>query len=96
MEIIEIISYELNKVSDSIKVKFRMNEDSEDELRIDNIQLKEADDFGYVLITEDFGFFDDDSNEDDFSDYDDIDEYELKLFLNEYYMIYPDRTPERE
>jgi hypothetical protein len=96
MEIIEIISYEINKISDTIKVKFRMNEDSDDETRVDEVELKEADDFGYVLITEDFGFYDDESNEDEFFNNNDIDEHELKLFLNEYYMIYSERIPEKE
>jgi hypothetical protein len=94
MEIIEIISYELNHTSDIVEVKFRMNEDSDDEIRTDKIEMKEADDFGYILITEDFGFYDDE--EDDFLNYNDIDENELLIFLNEYYMIYPDRLPEKE
>jgi hypothetical protein len=95
MEIIEIISYELNHTSDIVEVKFRMNEDSDDEIRTDKIEMREADDFGYILITEDFGFYDDDED-DDFLNYNDIDENELLIFLNEYYMIYPDRLPEKE
>lgn len=96
MEIIEIISYELNKTSDSLEVKFRINDDSEDEIRIGNVEMKEADDFGYVLIPEDFGFYDYEDDNDEFLKYDDIDEHELLSFLNEYYMIYPDRLPEKE
>ena len=96
MEIIEIISYEINKISDTIRIKFRMNEDSDDEMRVDDIELKEADDFGYILITEDFGFYDDESDDDEFFNNNDIDENELKLFLNEYYMIYSERIPEKE
>lgn len=96
MEIIEIISYELNKTSDSLEVKFRINDDSEDEIRIGNVEMKEADDFGYVLISEDFGFYDYEDDNDEFLKYDDIDEHELLSFLNEYYMIYPDRLPEKE
>ena len=95
MEIIEILSYKLDPSKDSIIVKFRMNEDSDDELRTDNIELKESDDFGYTLITEDFGFFDDD-DDNDFMSYEDIDESQLLSFLNEYYMIYPDRVPVKE
>lgn len=96
MEIIEIISYELNKTSDSLEVKFRINDDSEDEIRIGNVEMKEADDFGYVLISEDFGFYDYEDDNDEFLKYDDIDEHELLSFLNEYYMIYSDRLPEKE
>lgn len=96
MEIIEIISYELNKTSDSLEVKFRINDDSEDEIRIGNVEMKEADDFGYVLIPEDFGFYDYEDDNDEFLKYDDIDEHELLSFLNEYYMIYSDRLPEKE
>lgn len=96
MEIIEIISYELNKTSDSLEVKFRINDDSEDEIRIGNVEMKEADDFGYVLISEDFGFYDYEDDNDEFLKYDDIDEHELLSFLNEYYIIYPDRLPEKE
>ena len=96
MEIIEIISYKLNKTSDTVEVKFRMNEDSEDEIRIDTIELKEADDFGYILINEDFGFYDDEDEDDELLNFNDIDENELMLFLNEYYMIYSERVPEKE
>ena len=96
MEIIEIISYELNKTSDSLEIKFRINDDSDDEIRTDNVEMKEADDFGYTLISEDFGFYDDEDDNDEFLKYDDIDENELHSFLNEYYMIYPDRLPEKE
>jgi len=95
MEIIEIISYELNHTSAIVEVMFRMNEDSDDEIRTDKIEMKEADDFGYILILDDFGFYDEDE-EDEFLNYNDIDENELLSFLNEYYMIYPDRIPEKE
>jgi len=95
MEIIEIISYELNHTSDIVEVKFRMNEDSDDEIRTDKIEMKEADDFGYILILDDFGFYDEEED-DEFLNYNDIDENELLSFLNEYYMIYPDRIPEKE
>lgn len=95
MEIIEIISYELNHTSDIVEVKFRMNEDSDDEIRTDKIEMKEADDFGYILILDDFGFYDEEED-DEFLNYNDIDESELLIFLNEYYMIYPDRLPEKE
>lgn len=96
MEIIEIISYKLDKTSDTLEVKFRMNEDLDDEFRVDTVEMKEADDFGYILINEDFGFYDDEDEDDEFINQNDIDEQQLLSFLNEYYMIYSERIPEKE
>jgi hypothetical protein len=90
MEVIEVITYQINHLDDTISVQFRMNEDSEFESRYDTIELTEADDFGFSLINEDIEFFDEDESEIEF---DDINENELHSFLNEYYMIYPDRLP---
>jgi hypothetical protein len=95
MEIVEILGYEVNHGNESIEVRFRMIEDSEGELRIDNIEMSEADDFGYVLISEDdFGFYQDE--DDDYIEPADVNETELVSFLNEYYMVYPDRLPKKE
>jgi hypothetical protein len=90
MEVIEVITYQINHLDDTITVQFRMNEDSNFESRYDTIELSESDDFGFNLINEGFDFFEDDEEEIEF---DDINEDELKTFLNEYYMIYPDRIP---
>ena len=96
MEIVEIISYYVNHSTDTIEVKFRLNEDSSDEIRVDEIELSESDDFGYVLIMEDLDFYDED-DDDDIDNLDDgVDEDELLSFLNEYYMIYPERLPSRD
>lgn len=92
MEIIEIISYHINHTDDTIIVEFRTTEDSNFEYRSDTIDLKESDDFGFNLINEDFDFFDED---DENLELDDINEDELFSFLNEYYMIYPDRLPKK-
>jgi hypothetical protein len=94
MEIVEILSYFVNNKKDTIEVKFRLSDDSDEEIRIDEIDLKESDDFGYSLIVEDFGFFEDE--EDDFLKDEDVNEDELKSFLNEYYMIYPERLPQKD
>ena len=96
MEVVEIISYFINNSKDTIEVKFRLNNDSSDEIRVDEIDLKESDDFGYMLIVEDFGFYDDDESDDEFINEDDVDENELISFLNEYYMIYPERLPAKD
>jgi len=93
MEVIEIISYQINHLDDTITVQFRMNEDSNFESRYDTIELSESDDFGFSLINEDMEFFDD---EEENIEFDDINENELQSFLNEYYMIYPDRLPKIE
>jgi hypothetical protein len=95
MEIIELISYNVNYGKDTIEVKFRMNEDDEDEVRTDIINLSEADDFGYTIIYEDFEF-DDDEDEEMFDDEDEVDEHELLNFLNEYYLIFQDRLPKKD
>lgn len=97
MEIVEILGYDLNHGSNSVEVRFRLIEDSEDEIRIGVVELKNADDFGYNLISEEFGFYDEEEDDEDgYTEYNDINESELISFLNEYYMIYPDRLPEKE
>lgn len=98
MEIVEILSYFINDSTDTIEIKFRLNEDDDSEIRFDEIDLREAKDFGYQLIVEDFDFFTDDDDEDDIKDFVDesIDEDELMAFINEYYMIYPERLPEKD
>ena len=98
MEIVEIISYYVNHSTDTIEVKFRLNEDNSDEIRIDEIELSESEDFGYVLITEDLDFYDEDDEYDIDTDNleEGVDEDELVSFLNEYYMIYPERLPVKD
>jgi|688.fasta_scaffold1898613_1 hypothetical protein len=97
MEIVEIISYFVNHSTDTIDVRFRFNNDEEDEIRVDVIDLKESDDFGYTLIVEDFDLFIDDEDEDDNNLLEDnVDEVELLSFLNEYYLIYPEKVPKKD
>jgi hypothetical protein len=96
MEIVEIISYFINHSTDTIDVRFRFNNDEEDEIRVDVIDLKESDDFGYSLIVEDFDLFIDDEDEDDNLLEDNVDEIELLSFLNEYYLIYPEKVPKKD
>jgi hypothetical protein len=98
MEIVEIISYFVNDSTDTIEIKFRLNEDDESELRFDEIELREAKEFGYQLVVEDLDFFTDEDEEDELGDFIDegIDEDELLSFINEYYMIYPERLPEKD
>ena len=72
--------------------------DSEDEVRNDIINLEEAEDFGYNLIenNNDFFQFDDEDGEDEFDDFVDVDEDSLISFLNEYYIVNPDKLPKTE
>jgi len=92
MEIIELFSFDINNETKIIEVEFRFNEDSEDEFRSDIIELEEINHFGYDLFNDSQPSLDD-----EFFEYNDenLDQNELKSFLNEYYIIYPDRIPKK-
>jgi len=98
MEITEIVSYFINEDSHTLDVTFRTTNDSDNEARVDTISLKEAKDFGYNLLTESFDFFSDEDyeSEDYDDDFLDVDEGELTNFLNEYYLVHPNRLPDSE
>jgi hypothetical protein len=98
MEIRELVSYYLYEDTKRIEVEFRLTLDSEDEVRNDIINLEEAEDFGYNLIEDNKDFFqsDDEDEDEDFDDFIDIDEDLLISFLNEYYVINPDKLPKTE
>jgi hypothetical protein len=97
MEIQELISYYLYEGTKRVEISFRLTTDSEDEIRNDIINLDEARDFGYDLMLENLDFFDleDDFEEDD-GDFQSIDEDVLISFLNEYYIVYPNKLPKVE
>jgi hypothetical protein len=108
MEIKELVSYYINESSKTLDVTFRLTTDGDDEIRTDQVQLDEVESFGYDFdnftentliemyneedddIDDLFGnFFDDElekGNEED----------EIKSFLNEYYLIYPDKLPKSD
>lgn len=98
MEIQELISYYLYEETKRIEVSFRLTLDSEDEIRNDVINLDDAKDFGYNLIQESFDFFDpdDEFEEDEDEDFQTIDEDILLSFLNEYYVVNPEKLPKVE
>jgi hypothetical protein len=98
MEIRELVSYYLYEDTKRIEVTFKLSLDSEDEVRNDIINLEEAEEFGYNLIenNNDFFQFDDEEDEEDFDDFVDIDEDLLISFLNEYYIVNPDKLPKPE
>ena len=99
MEIKEIISYYLNSDTNIIEVSFRTIDDEEDVLRNDTINYNIVEEYGFDLVTESFDFFHD---EDDFIEdfYEEekieLDEDELLVFLNEYYMVNPSNLPKSE
>ena len=99
MEIKEIVSYFLNAESNILEVTFRTIGDSEEVLRIDNIDYSISEEYGYVLESEDFGFYDDefDDEEDYYEDPKiELDEEVLISFLNEYYEVNPKSLPKPE
>jgi hypothetical protein len=99
MEIKEIISYYLNGDTNIIEVSFRTIEDEDDVLRNDTIDYTIVEEYGFDLVTESFDFFGDD---DDFEggifeeETIELDEDELIVFLNEYYLINPSQLPKSE
>ena len=99
MEIKEIISYYLNGDTNIIEVSFRTIEDEDDVLRNDTIDYTIVEEYGFDLVTESFDFFgDDDDYEGGIFEEEtiELDEDELIVFLNEYYMINPLQLPKNE
>ncbi len=104
MEIKELVSYYINETTQTLDVTFRLTNDSEDEIRTDQIELNEIKTFGYNF-NDKSGNYDeyydemlDDDFEDEFGDGydDDINEDEIISFLNEYYIINPSNLPKPE
>lgn len=97
----EIVSYYVYEDKRRVDVTFRLTIDSDDEVRNDIICLDESKEYGYDLIEDDFEILDllDDENDDD-GDFDDdfetIDEELLITFLNEYYIVNPNKLPSVE
>jgi len=99
MEVSEIVSYYIHENTRRLEVSFKLSNDADDEIRNDVISIIEAEDFGYNLIQEGFELFDDEDEElydDEFDDFDSIDEETLTTYLNEYYIVNPDKLPKPE
>lgn len=100
MEIVDLISYYIYEDTKRMEISFRLNIDSEDEMRSDIINLDESKEYGYNIIEESLDFFDlSDYEEDEFDDIEDfqnVDEDMLIQFLNEYYIVNPDKLPKTE
>ena len=102
MEVIEIDDYFVNKENNMLTVSFRMVGDYDNTVRQDIIEYTYLQDFGYdfEIDTEEFDVFDDEWDEwDDEDDTDELillDEDDLRSFLNEYYVVFPDKIPSAE
>jgi len=101
MEVVEIISYYIYEETKSIEVSFRLSYDAEDEVRSDVLSIEEAKGMGFDLIQDDVDFLvnaeeDDYSFVEDFFDIETLDEDVLITYLNEYYIVNPDRLPNSE
>ena len=97
MEIKEIVSYFLNAESNILEVTFRTIADSDDVLRTDNIDYSISEEYGYVLESDYFNFFEDDDEENDYMNLElELDEDVLISFLNEYYEVNPKSLPKPE
>lgn len=83
-----------------IEVSFRTIDDEEDVLRNDTIDYSIVEEYGFDLVTESFDFFGDDDDDFEPSIYEEekieLDEDELIIFLNEYYLINPQQLPKNE
>jgi len=100
MEIVEIISSYISKESNIIRVEFKFMGD--EGIRQDVIEFQYMKDFGYyddymmdVFDSTDFdseGWEDWEENENEIYS----DDENLISFLNEYYIVFPDRIPDEE
>ena len=97
MEIVEIVSSFLNPTSNIMEVSFRTMDDTDDVIRIDNINYNISKEYGYELMSESFDFFDDEFEDEDVDNEKfELDEDELISFLNEYYEVNPKNLPSAE
>lgn len=100
LRISELVSYYINDITNTLDISFRIFGDEEEHIRIDEISLSEVETFGYNLkdkIDLDL-FYDYDDDSDDLfeGDKEEMDHTEIKTFLDQYYLIYPDYLPESE
>ena len=98
MELQELIFFYLHENTNTIEVQFRLSIDSDEEIRTDLIDLSEASDFGYELLMEDYDLHESDEEEAEFFwlESPTVDEDNLISYLNEFYVINPDKLPKPE
>lgn len=98
MEIKEIVSYSVLPSANILEVAFRTIDDSDEEIRNVEIEYSEVSEYGFELETESFDLFFDDDEEDNVKsnneDSVELDEEELVNFLNEYFLVNPNKLPE--
>jgi hypothetical protein len=99
MEVIEVISHYVDKTQNIINIEFRLLGDSEDNVREDIIEYSFFEEFGFDN-SKDFDIFESIIDEEDEWDNDEYDyinnEDDLLTFLNEYYVVYPDKLPKTQ
>ena len=100
MEVIEIISYHINRLEEVLEVSFRTNNDNEDVSRESKIPFYDISDFGYSFHEEIEDEIVEDEYENYLNDYEDddlfVDENDILSFLNEYYTLFIDKLPKPE
>jgi hypothetical protein len=99
MEIKELRSFFVNPSTETLNVEFNLETDGDDEIRTAEISLDEALDFGYDFLTEEEDLMEEyDEEEYDYSDEElnVIDESDIISFLNEYYVVNPNKLPKTE
>jgi uncharacterized protein YutD len=92
MEIREIVEYSIGE--SMVEVHYRTIDDSDDVIRISEFELDIIDDYGYDVISYPLDFLDEEEFFED--DEEEIDEVELISFMNEYFLIKPDKLPKPE
>jgi hypothetical protein len=99
MESKELRSFFINPSTETLNVEFNLETDGDDEIRIAEISLDEALDFGYDFSTEEEELMEEfDEEEYDYSDEElkIVDEGDIISFLNEYYVVNPNKLPKTE
>ena len=99
MEIKELRSFFINPSTETLNVEFNLETDGDDEIRIAEISLEETLDFGYDFSSEEEDLMEEfDEEEYDYSDdeINVIDESDIISFLNEYYVVNPNKLPKTE
>ena len=105
MQIKELVSFYVNESSEMLEVTFRLLSDSDDEIRTTQIEISETENFGYDFLNTSiekynrlFGeeFEEDLEDEFDEDEENEVDKNEVISFLNEYYLIFPDKLPKSE
>ena len=90
------MSYFLNEETDILDISFRTIDDSDDVIRVDKIDFTIIEEYGFELINENFDYFEEDEDDDFEPEKIELDEDELIIFLNEYYLVNPEELPKPE